>query len=201
MCRRWLDDNFFLQCLPNIDIIQRPWCANLDGCDACSSRLKFKHRCRKVPGVVEEAAVPQAVLASGRGVEETRVRAVEAVQAVLCVLGGVAVDDVQQHHDAHRMGHVYQLLQLVGGTVATENTHKYTHRSLNKDRHTQKEKHVLTEHTEWFLNFTRTQNPNATEIENTPTSYVASVLKKTGLVKSSYWNELETELFHCLNPQ
>lgn len=56
--------------------------------------------------------------ASGRRVEEAGVGAVEAVQAVLRVLGGVAVHHVQQHHNAHGVGHVDQLLQLVGGAVA-----------------------------------------------------------------------------------
>lgn len=77
------------------------------------------HDTGPVPGVVEEAAVPQGVHAPRRRVEEARVGAVEAVQAVLRVLGGVAVHHVQQHHDAHGVGHVDQLLQLVGGPVAT----------------------------------------------------------------------------------
>lgn len=54
-----------------------------------------------VPGVVEEAAVPQAVHPPGWRVEEARVRAIKAIQAVLTVLGGMAVYDIQQHHDAH----------------------------------------------------------------------------------------------------
>lgn len=74
---------------------------------------------RHIPGVVEEAAVPQGVHASRGGVEEARAGAVEAVQAVLRVLGGVAVHHVQQHHNAHGVGHVDQLLQLIGGSVAT----------------------------------------------------------------------------------
>lgn len=53
-----------------------------------------------LPGVVEEAAVPQAVHPPGGRVEETRSGAIKAVQAILSVLGGVAVDDIQQHHDA-----------------------------------------------------------------------------------------------------
>lgn len=63
------------------------------------------------------------MLPSGRRVEETRVGAIKAVQAVLRVLGGMAVNDVQQHHDAHRMSHVNQLLQLVWGTIPTTETH------------------------------------------------------------------------------
>lgn len=59
-----------------------------------------------VPGVVEKAAVPHFVLPSGWRVEETWVWAVKAVQAILGVLGGVAVNDIQQHHDAHWMRHI-----------------------------------------------------------------------------------------------
>lgn len=83
---------------------------------------RIQWRSGAVPGVVEEAAVPQGVHASRRGMEEARVGAVEAVQAVLRVLGGVAVHHVQQHHNAHGVGHVDQLLQLVGGSVATGKT-------------------------------------------------------------------------------
>lgn len=72
-----------------------------------------------IPGVVEEAAVPETVLSSGWRMEETSVGPVEEVQAVLRVLGGVAVNHVQQDHDAHRMSHVDHLLQLLWGTVAT----------------------------------------------------------------------------------
>lgn len=85
---------------------------------------------QRVPGVVEEAAVPQAVHPSGRRVEETRVGAVKAVQAILGVLGGVAVNDIQQHHDAHWMSHIHQLLQLVWGTVPTTDTHTHIHRCV-----------------------------------------------------------------------
>lgn len=74
---------------------------------------------QEVPGIVEEAAAPEAVLPSGRRVEETWIGAIEPVQAVLRVLGGVAVNDVQQHHNAHRMSHIDQLLQLIWGTIPT----------------------------------------------------------------------------------
>lgn len=72
----------------------------------------------QIPGVVKEAAVPELVLSSGWRVEEAGVGAIEEVQAVLCVLGGVAVDHVQQHRDAHGVSHVDQLLQLIRGSVA-----------------------------------------------------------------------------------
>lgn len=73
----------------------------------------------QIPGVVKEAAVPELVLPSGWRMEETGVGPIKEVQAVLWVLGGVAVNHVQQHHDAHRMSHIDQLLQLIWGTVAT----------------------------------------------------------------------------------
>lgn len=86
-----------------------------------------------IPGVVEEAAVPETVLSSGWRMEETGVGPVEEVQAVLRVLGGVAVNHVQQHHDAHRMSHVDHLLQLLWVTVATaeRQTRPITHQNAN----------------------------------------------------------------------
>lgn len=81
---------------------------------------------KRIPGVVEEATVPHAVLPSGWRVEEARVGAIKLVQSILCVLGGVAVNDIQQHHNAHRMSHIYQLLQLFRGTVPTTSTNTYT---------------------------------------------------------------------------
>lgn len=76
----------------------------------------------RVPGVVEEAAVPEAVLPSGRRVEETGVGAIELVEAVLCVLWGVAMNDIQQHRDAHRMSRINQLLQFIWGPIPTAET-------------------------------------------------------------------------------
>lgn len=78
---------------------------------------------RGVPGVVEETAAPQLVLPSGWRVEEARVGAIEAVQAVLRVLGGVAVNYVQQHHYAHRVSRVDHPLQFFWGPVPTKQTH------------------------------------------------------------------------------
>ena len=72
-----------------------------------------------IPGVVEEPAAPERVLPPGGGVEEAGVGAVEAVQAVLRVAGGVAVDHVQQDHDAQGVRHVDQPLQLLGGPETT----------------------------------------------------------------------------------
>lgn len=85
---------------------------------------RLKHKDEKLPGVVEETAVPEWVLPSGWWVEETRVGAIEEVQAVLCVLAGVAVNNVQQHHNAHWMSHVDQLLQLIRSPVPTTDGHK-----------------------------------------------------------------------------
>lgn len=90
----------------------------------------------QIPGVVKEAAVPELVLPSGWRVEETGVGPIEEVQAVLCVLGGVAVDHVQQHRDAHGVSHVDQLLQLIRGSVAAADRQRrallYRFESTNK---------------------------------------------------------------------
>lgn len=84
-----------------------------------SKHAAFYVSSAQIPGVVKEAAVPELVLPSGWRMEETGVGPVKEVQAILCVLGGVAVNHIQQHHDAHRMSHIDQLLQLIWGTVAT----------------------------------------------------------------------------------
>ena len=53
--------------------------------------------------------------------EEASVGTVELVQTVHRVLAGVAVDDVEQDHDAHPVGHIDQLLQILQATVTTGN--------------------------------------------------------------------------------
>lgn len=53
------------------------------------------------------------------------------VQAILSVLGGVAVDHIQKHHESHWMGHIYQLFQLIWGTVPAKD--KDMHRCVLDD--------------------------------------------------------------------
>jgi len=72
-----------------------------------------------VLGVVKEPAVPEVVEASSVVVEEASVRSVELVESIDCVLTGVAVDDIQQDHDATPVRYVNQLLQLVWSPVTT----------------------------------------------------------------------------------
>lgn len=99
-----------------------------------SKHAAFYVSSAQIPGVVKEAAVPELVLPSRWRMEETGVGPIKDVQAVLCVLGGVAVNHVQQHHDAHRMSHIDQLLQLIWGTVATTEgqTRAFVHHFLHK---------------------------------------------------------------------
>jgi len=79
-------------------------------------------------GVVEQPAVPEVVEAARVVVEEAAVGAVELVQSVDGVLAGVAVNDVQKHHDPTTMRHVNQLLQLVRCPVPTT---AHTHTQAN----------------------------------------------------------------------
>lgn len=71
------------------------------------------------PRVVEESAVPEAVYSTGPTVEETGVRAVKAVQPVLCVVGCMAVHHIKQDNDTQRVSHVNQLLEFLWGAVTT----------------------------------------------------------------------------------
>lgn len=59
----------------------------------------------------------------GTPVEKARVGAVEPVEAVVRVAGGVAVDHVQYDCDAQRVGGVHQPLQVLRSTKATD-THR-----------------------------------------------------------------------------
>jgi hypothetical protein len=59
------------------------------------------------------------VLPLGTVVEVAAVGAIHLVKAVEDVLGGVAVDDVQQYDQAETVGRVNELLEVLGGAVAT----------------------------------------------------------------------------------
>ena len=67
-------------------------------------------------------------------VEEAAVRAVELVDAVRAVLGGVRVHDVEQHHQPQTVRRVYQLLQLLGGSVPTARQFTVNRAGLHRGR-------------------------------------------------------------------
>src|SRR5690242_28446 len=69
--------------------------------------------------VVEQSAVPQLVSSLGALVEVLVVAAVEHVQSIQDVLGGVAVDDVQKNGNAHAVRSVNELLEIIWEAVAT----------------------------------------------------------------------------------
>lgn len=72
-----------------------------------------------VVAVVEESAVPELVSALCALVEVEVVTAVEHVQAVKHILRSVTVNNIQEDGDAHAVGSVDELLQLIRQTVAT----------------------------------------------------------------------------------
>mmetsp|Transcript_57353 Transcript_57353/g.181562 ORF Transcript_57353/g.181562 Transcript_57353/m.181562 type:complete len:632 (+) Transcript_57353:346-2241(+) len=72
--------------------------------------------CLPVP-VVEEARVPHPVVPAGARVEEV-VGAVEVVDAIDGVVGGVRVDDVHKHHEPEAMGLIDERLEVLGGAAA-----------------------------------------------------------------------------------
>ena len=69
--------------------------------------------------VVEQPAVPQLVSTPSSAVEVKMIRVVKHVQAVKNVLRSMTVDDVEKDCDTHAVSGVYELLKLVGETVAT----------------------------------------------------------------------------------
>lgn len=81
--------------------------------------LKCEKQTLVSPRVVEESAVPEAVYSTGPTVEEAGVRAVKAVQPILCVLGCMAVHHIKQDNDTQRVSHVNQLLEFLWGAVTT----------------------------------------------------------------------------------
>ena len=78
-------------------------------------------------GVVEQARVPQIVVAAASRMEEAAVRAVELIESVEDVLGGVRVDHVEHDEDAGGVRPVHQVLQVLGGAVSGRGREKGSH--------------------------------------------------------------------------
>lgn len=68
--------------------------------------------------VVEKPAVPKIMLALAAAMEVLVVSTVKLIQAIKDVLGGVTVDDIEQHGNTHGVGSVYQLLEILGWAVS-----------------------------------------------------------------------------------
>ena len=68
--------------------------------------------------VIEKSAVPKLVPASDTLVEVLVVASVKLIQSVEDVLGSVAVYYVQQHRNAHAMGRVNQLFQIIWKSIS-----------------------------------------------------------------------------------
>lgn len=68
--------------------------------------------------IVEKPAVPEIMFAPAATVEVLVIGTVKLVQAVQDVLGGVTVDDIEQHGNAHGVGRVHQLLEVLGRAVS-----------------------------------------------------------------------------------
>lgn len=63
--------------------------------------------------IVEAAGVPHPVVASGAAMKVHTVGAIKHVDAVIGVLAGVAVHNVNEHHQTKPVGLVNQGLQLI----------------------------------------------------------------------------------------
>lgn len=69
--------------------------------------------------VIEQPAVPQLVAATSSLVEVLVVCAVEFVESIQNVLGGMAVNNVEKHSDSHAVSHVDQFLEVFRWSVTT----------------------------------------------------------------------------------
>ena len=77
--------------------------------------------------VVEKPAVPELVLALGATMEVLVIGTVKLIQAIKDVLGGVTVDDVEQHNNAQGVGSIHQLLEILGRAVSAAGSEEAVH--------------------------------------------------------------------------
>ena len=68
--------------------------------------------------IVEEPTVPQFVTAFATLVEVQVVGAVKVVESVQNVFAGVRMDNIQENGEAHAMGSVNELFELLWSTVS-----------------------------------------------------------------------------------
>ncbi len=76
--------------------------------------------------VVEAARVPHPVVAPGAPVEIHAVCAIKHVDAVVGVLAGVAVHNVNEHYQAQPVGLVHKSLQLIWSAEPAAGLHGKT---------------------------------------------------------------------------
>lgn len=68
--------------------------------------------------VVEQPTIPQLMTTAATFMEVLVICSIKFVQSVQHVLGGVTVDDVKKHDDAHAMSSIDQLLQVLGWSIS-----------------------------------------------------------------------------------
>ena len=69
--------------------------------------------------IVKQTAIPLLMPTFRSLVEILMVRPIKMIQPIKDVLGGMAMDDIQQDCDAHAMRCVYELFEIIRETVAT----------------------------------------------------------------------------------
>ena len=69
--------------------------------------------------VVEQSAIPELMSSFGALVEVLMIGAVKLIEPIKNVLRCVAVDNVEQHRDAHTVCGVHQLFQVFRGAIPT----------------------------------------------------------------------------------
>ena len=69
--------------------------------------------------VIEQSAIPLVVASLASRVEVLMVCAVELIDTIQHVLGGVAVDDIEEHNNTQAVSSVDELLEILWGTIST----------------------------------------------------------------------------------
>lgn len=72
-----------------------------------------------VVAVVEQSAVPLVMATFASTMEVLVIGSVKLVQAVQNILGGVAMNDIEQYSNSQAVSGVNQLLEVLGGSIST----------------------------------------------------------------------------------
>jgi len=71
-----------------------------------------------VATIVEQSAIPQLMGSLWSRMEIAGVGAIEFIQAIQHILGGVTVNHIQKHHNSKTVCSIDELFQVIGGTIS-----------------------------------------------------------------------------------
>lgn len=77
--------------------------------------------------VVKESTIPEFVPAFWTVVEVLMITAIELIQSVQNVLRSVGVYDIQKNGEAHSMRCIYELFEVLGGSIARARSKEACH--------------------------------------------------------------------------